>query len=153
MLRRALADLSEAQFFGNEWASAALVIGALLAYATSSESLAYGSGLFVTILVGQFMSALAGVFLWRRRWLAAGFYPTFVPAVSLVPAAVLTYHGALLPTVVAALAGALVAPPTAAAISGRLPAGFHPFVGNVTAMSICTALIVPLLSVLPGVTS
>jgi hypothetical protein len=153
MLRRALADLSEAQFFGNEWASAALVIGALLAYATSSESLAYGSGLFVTILVGQFMSALAGVFLWRRRWLAAGFYPTFVPAVSLVPAAVLTYHGALLPTVVAALAGALVAPPTAAAISGRLPAGFHPFVGNVAAMSICTALIVPLLSVLPGVTS
>ncbi|MFV8183366.1 hypothetical protein [Streptomyces sp. AF1B] len=151
VLRRALADLSEAQFFGNEWASAALIVGALLAYATSPQSLAYGSGLFVTILVGQFMSTLTGVFVWRHRWLAAGFYPTFVPAVSLVPATVLTYDGALLPTVVAALAGALIAPPTAAAISGRLPARFHPFVGNVAAMSICSALIVPLLSVLPGV--
>ncbi|MGY4920662.1 hypothetical protein ACWD9K_36875 [Streptomyces sp. 900116325] len=151
VLRRALADLSEAQFFGNEWASAALIVGALLAYVTAPESLVYGSGLFVTILIGQFMTALAGVIVWRQRWLTAGFYPTFVPVVSLVPAAVLTYNGALVPTVVAALAGALVAPPTAAAISGRLPAGFHPFVGNVAAMSICTALIVPPLSVLPGV--
>ncbi|MZD10188.1 hypothetical protein GTW43_34680 [Streptomyces sp. SID5785] len=151
VLRRALADLSEAQFFGNEWASAALVIGALLTYATSPESLSYGSGRFVTILSGQLLTVVTGVVVWRRRWRTAGFYPTFVPAVSLVPAAVLTYHGALVPTVVAALAGALVAPPTAAAISGRLPAGFHPFVGNVAAMSICTALIVPSLTVLPGV--
>ncbi|MGW7276505.1 hypothetical protein ACWGH5_39175 [Streptomyces sp. NPDC054864] len=151
VFRRALADLSEAQFFGNEWASAALVAGALLTYATAPKSLAYGSELFLTILIGQFVAALAGVVVWRQRWLSAGFYPTFVPVVSLVPAAVLTYDGALAATAVAALGGALVVPPTAAAISARLPASFHPFVGNVAAMSICTALIVPPLSFLPGV--
>ncbi|WP_327286766.1 hypothetical protein [Streptomyces sp. NBC_01198] len=104
----------------------------------------------MTVLIGQLITALTGVIIWRQRWLEAGFYPTFVPVVSLVPAAVLTYNGAMVPTVVAALVGALVSPPTAAAISARLPAGFHPFVGNVAATSICTALIVPLLSFLPG---
>jgi hypothetical protein len=151
VLRRSLADLSEAQFFGNEWASAALVLGALIAHATAPESLVYGSGLFVTVLIGQIVTAALGVTVWRRRWRAAGFYPTFVPVVSVVPAAVLTYDGALLATAVAALAGALIAPPTAAAISAHLPAGFHPFVGNVAAMSMCTALIVPPLALLPGV--
>lgn len=151
VMRRTLADLSEAQFFGNEWASAALIIGALLAHATAPESLAYGSGLFATILCGQFTTALIGVVVWRRRWLTVDFYPTFVPAVSVVPAAVLTYNGALVPTALAVLAGALLAPPTAAAISSRLPARCHPFVGNVAAMSICTALLVPPLSLLSGV--
>lgn len=151
VLRRALADLSEAQFFGNEWASGALLIGALVAYATAPESLVYGSGLFLTVMVGQLLSALVGVVVWRRRWRAVGFYPTFVPVVSVVPAAVLACDGAPLPTLLASVAGAVVAPPTAAAISARLPAGFHPFLGNVAAMSICTALIVPVLPHLPGV--
>ncbi|GAA5144716.1 hypothetical protein GCM10023321_01550 [Pseudonocardia eucalypti] len=151
VLRRALADLSEAQFFGNEWASGALLIGALIAHATAPDSLVYGSGLFLTVLAGQLLTALLGVLLWRRRWRAEGFYPTFVPAVSVVPAAVLACGGAPLPTLLAVVAGAVVGPPLAAAISARLPAGFHPFLGNVAAMSIGTALIVPLLANLPGV--
>lgn len=151
VLRRALADLSEAQFFGNEWASGALLIGALVAHATAPDSLVYGSGLFLTVLAGQLLTALLGVLLWRRRWRAEGFYPTFVPAVSVVPAAVLACEGAPLPTLLAVVAGAVVGPPLAATISARLPAGFHPFLGNVAAMSIGTALIVPLLSHLPGV--
>ncbi|GAA2274469.1 hypothetical protein GCM10010149_15950 [Nonomuraea roseoviolacea subsp. roseoviolacea] len=150
VLRRALADMSEAQFFGNEWASGALLVGALLAYATAPQSLVYGSGLFLTVLIGQLLAALVGVIVWRRRWRAAGFYPTFVPVVSVVPAAVLACDGALLPTLLAAVAGAVISPPMAAAISARLPSGFHPFVGNVAAMSICTAVIVPLLSMLQG---
>lgn len=150
VLRRALADLSEAQFFGNEWAGAALVAGAVLAHVTAPASLVYGTGLFLTVLAGQLVTALVGVVVWRRRWREAGFYPTFVPVVSVVPAAVLATGGAPVPTLVAAVAGALLAPPVAAAIAARLPAGFHPFVGNVAAMSISTALIVPLLTVLPG---
>jgi hypothetical protein len=153
VLRRALADLSEAQFFGNEWASAALVAGALLAHVLAPDSLVYGSGLFLTVLIGQLTTALIGVTFWRQRWRVTGFYPTFVPVVSVVPAAILTYNGSLLATAVAALTGALVAPPAAALISARLPAGCHPFVGNVAAMSISTALIVPLLSFLPGVST
>jgi hypothetical protein len=47
----------------------------------------------------------------------------------------------------------LIAPPVAAAISARLPKTFHPFIGNVASMSICTALIVPPLGLLPGFSS
>ena len=105
----------------------------------------------MTVLAGQFLTALLGVIVWRRRWRAMSFYPTLVPVVSVVPAAVPSFNGAPVPTLFAAVAGALVAPPTAAAISARLPSNFHPFVGNVVAMSICTAVVVPLPSFLPGV--
>jgi hypothetical protein len=41
----------------------------------------------------------------------------------------------------------------AAAISARLPTTFHPFIGNVVSMSICTALIVPAYRLVAGLTS
>ncbi|GAA1519944.1 hypothetical protein [Kribbella lupini] len=151
--RRALADFSEAQFFGNEWASAALILGAVVAHLISPTSTAYGSGLFVAVLASQVLAALTGVIVWRRKWHRHGFYPTFVPVVSVAPATVLVYGGTLQSVVIGALAGALIAPPVAAAIAARLPKTFHPFIGNVASMSICTALIVPPLGLLPGFTS
>jgi len=87
--RRALADFTEAQFFGNEWASAAMLLGAVVAYAISPAALVYGSGLFLAVLASQAVAALTGVLIWRRRWHALGFYPTFVPVVSVAPATVL----------------------------------------------------------------
>jgi MFS transporter, ENTS family, enterobactin (siderophore) exporter len=151
--RRALADFSEAQFFGNEWASAAMLLGAAVAYLASPASLVYGSGLFPAVLAGQAVTALAGVLLWRRRWRALGFYPTFVPVVSVAPAAVLACGGTAASVLLGALAGAVVAPPLAAAISRRLPSHVHPFVGNVASMSVSTAVIVPLLHSVPGVSA
>jgi MFS transporter, ENTS family, enterobactin (siderophore) exporter len=151
--RRALADFSEAQFFGNEWASAAMILGAVVAYVVSPSALVYGSGLFLAVLSSQALTALTGVLIWRRRWNTLGFYPTFVPVVSVAPATVLAYGGTIQSVAAGALAGALIAPPVAAAISGRLPGGFHPFIGNVASMSLCTALIVPLLELLPGIAS
>lgn len=151
--RRALADFSEAQFFGNEWASAAMILGALVAYAVSPLSLVYGTGLFLAVLASQAATAMAGVLIWRRQWRTFGFYPTFVPVVSVAPATVLAFGGTIQSVVAGALMGALVAPPVAAAISRRLPPAFHPFIGNATSMSICTALIVPLLDYVPGVAS
>ncbi|TCC63210.1 hypothetical protein E0H73_12140 [Kribbella pittospori] len=148
--RRALADFSEAQFFGNEWASAALILGALVAQLISPDGVAYGSGLFLAVLSSQILTAFAGVLIWRRRWEAHGFYPTFVPVVSVAPAVVLAFGGTAQSIVVGALAGALIAPPIAAAISARLPATFHPFIGNVASMTVCTALLVPLLDLVPG---
>ncbi|MEV7008632.1 hypothetical protein [Streptosporangium sp. NPDC051022] len=153
VLRRALADFSEAQFFGNEWASGAMLAGAVIAYLTSPSTLVYGSGLFPAVLASQAITALAGVLIWRRRWQALGFYPTFVPVVSVAPATVLAFGGTLQSVIAGALAGALVGPPLAAAISRRLPVGFHPFVGNVISMSVSTALIVPLLNLVPEIAS
>ncbi|MEV0283923.1 hypothetical protein AB0H36_07340 [Kribbella sp. NPDC050820] len=151
--RRALADFSEAQFFGNEWASAALIVGAVVTHLIAPSSIAYGSGLFLAVLASQALTAVVGVIVWRKRWQAHGFYPTFVPVVSVAPAAVLAFGGTLQSVVAGALAGALIAPPVAAAIGARLPAGFHPFIGNVVSMSVCTALIVPLLGLVPGFAS
>ncbi|MEU4287358.1 hypothetical protein AB0E63_03980 [Kribbella sp. NPDC026596] len=151
--RRALADFSEAQFFGNEWASGAMILGAVVAYAISPSTLVYGTGLFLAVLASQAATALVGVLVWRRRWHALGFYPTFVPVVSVAPATVLAYGGTIPAVLGGALAGALIAPPIAAAISRRLPASFHPFIGNVASMSICTAIIVPALGLVPGVAS
>lgn len=151
--RRALADFSEAQFFGNEWASATLLAGAVVAHLISSSSTAYGSGLFTAVLASQVITAFAGVLIWRKRWRQHGFYPTFVPVVSVAPATVLAFGGSLQSILAGALAGALIAPPVAAAISSRLPKTFHPFVGNVASMSLCTALIVPALRLVPGFTS
>lgn len=153
VLRRALADFSEAQFFGNEWASGAMLAGAVIAYLISPSSFAYGSGLFLAVLTSQAVTALAGVLIWRRRWQMLGFYPTFVPVVSVAPATVLAFGGTPQSVIVGALIGALVGPPLAAAISRRLPADFHPFVGNVASMSVSTALIVPLLNLVPGIAS
>lgn len=151
--RRALADFTEAQFFGNEWASGAMILGAVVAYAISPSTLVYGSGLFLAVLASQAATALAGVLIWRRRWHSLGFYPTFVPVVSVTPATVLAYGGTIQAVLAGALVGALIAPPVAAAISRRLPATFHPFIGNVASMSICTAVIVPTLGLVPGVAS
>jgi hypothetical protein len=151
--RRALADFSEAQFFGNEWASAAMLAGAVAAYAVTSSGVAYGSGHFVAVVTSQLLAAVAGVYVWRHRWRRCGFYPTFVPVVSVAPATVLALGGTAASVLLGGLAGALLAPPVAAGISARLPATFHPFVGNVISMSLCTALIVRLLTLAPGVSS
>jgi MFS transporter, ENTS family, enterobactin (siderophore) exporter len=151
VLRRALADFSEAQFFGNEWASAAMLFGAVAAYLASPAKLAYGTGLFLAVLASQTVTALAGVLIWRRRWQELGFYPTFVPVVSVAPATVLAFGGTPQSVIAGALAGALIAPPAAAAISRRLPAHFHPFIGNVASMTVSTAVIVSFLHLIPGV--
>ena len=88
--RRVLADFSEAPFFGNEWASLGLIAGVLLAYALNPASPAYGSGLVLPLLGAQALTSALGVLIWRQQWIKRGWFPTYVPLVSVVPAAVLT---------------------------------------------------------------
>lgn len=151
VLRRSLADFSAAQFFGSEWASAGLIVGAIVAYLLNPAAPAFGSGLLPQILAAQALTAIAGVTLWRRHWDRRPFYPTFVPIVSVAPACVLTYGGTPASIVGGSILGAIIGPPLAAAISARLPADFHPFTGYVAAMAIATSLIIPALRLLPGI--
>lgn len=146
--RRVLADFSEAPFFGNELASVGLLLGALLAYSLNAVSPAYGSGLLLHIIAAQALTSAIGVVIWRRQWITRGWYPTYVPLVSVVPAAILAYGGSWLVIGSSALLGALVAPPLACAISQRLPAYLHPYIGNVLSMAVSTLLIVPLIGFL-----
>ena len=147
-LRRVLADFSEAPFFGNELASLGLLLGVLLAYAMNPISPAYGSGLLLHIIAAQALTSAIGVLVWRRQWRLRGWYPTYVPLVSVVPAAILTHGGSGLVIASSALLGALIAPPLACAIAKRLPADMHTYIGNVLSMAISTLLIVPLIGVL-----
>ena len=142
-LRRVLADFSEAPFFGNEWASLGLLAGVLLAYALNPVSAAYGSGLVLQLVGAQALTSALGVLIWRSQWIKRGWYPTYVPLVSVVPAAVLTHGGSWMVIGSSALLGALIAPPLACAIAGRLPTHFHPYIGNVISMALSTLLIVP----------
>ncbi|WP_339540842.1 hypothetical protein [Pseudomonas sp. RA_5y_Pfl1_P24] len=142
-LRRVLADFSEAPFFGNELASLGLLAGVLLAYALNPVSPAYGSGLILHLIGAQALTSALGVVIWRREWIKRGWYPTYVPLVSVVPAAVLTHGGSWMVMGSSALLGALIAPPLACAIAGRLPAHFHPYIGNVLSMALSTLIIVP----------
>ncbi|MEJ5282118.1 hypothetical protein WH299_22935 [Pseudomonas sp. MYb541] len=143
-LRRVLADFSEAPFFGNELASLGLLAGVLVAYALNPISPAYGSGLVLHLLAAQALTSALGVVIWRKQWMKRGWFPTYVPLVSAVPAAVLTHGGSWTVIGSSALLGALIAPPLACAIAGRLPAHFHPYIGNVTSMALSTLMIVPL---------
>ncbi|WP_235623935.1 hypothetical protein [Mycolicibacterium goodii] len=153
VIRRSLADFSEAPFFGSEWASIGLIAGAVVAHAIDPAAVAYGSGLLPQILTAQALTALLAVLIWRTAWTRRPFYPTFVPVVSVAPACVLAYGGTATSVLAGALLGALLGPPIAAWISTRLPDDFHPFIGNVTAMAVATALIVPSLQLLPGLST
>ncbi|MDO7899349.1 hypothetical protein [Pseudomonas citrulli] len=147
-LRRVLADFSEAPFFGNEWASLGLIAGVLLAYTLNPLSPAYGSGLLPQLIGAQALASALGIMIWRRQWMSRGWYPTYIPLVSVVPAAVLTYGGSWLVMGSSALLGALIAPPLACAIAQRLPADMHAFIANVLSMAISTLLIIPFIGLL-----
>ncbi|KTC51015.1 hypothetical protein AO262_32150 [Pseudomonas fluorescens ABAC62] len=142
--RRVLADFSEAPFLGNELASAGLLIGVLAAYFLNPLSPAYGSGLLLHLIGAQVLASALGVLLWRSQWIKRGWYPTYVPLVSVVPAAVLTHGGSWAVIASSAALGALIAPPLACAIAARLPPHFHPYIGNVLSMALSTLAIVPL---------
>ncbi|HEX2133654.1 MAG TPA: hypothetical protein VHH15_19080 [Actinophytocola sp.] len=151
--RRVLADFTEAPFHGNEIASLGLLVGTVLTYLLNPLTPVYGSTLLPALLTAQVLTATLGVLLYRHQWARHGWYPTFVPVVSVAPAAVLTY-GPTVPAILSgAVLGALTAPPLAAFVSRYLPAGVHPFAGNVFSMTVCTAAVIPLLGLLPGFTS
>lgn len=144
VLRRILADFSEAPFFGNELASLGLLAGVALAFLINPHSPAYGSGLLPALMGGQLLSAAIGVLLWRKQWIRLGWYPTYIPLVSVVPAAILTLGASMSVILPSALLGAVIAPPFATAMAARLPKYMHPYIANVLSMAISTLLIVPL---------
>ncbi|WP_414058502.1 hypothetical protein [Pseudomonas sp. HR96] len=145
MARRVLADFSEAPFFGNELASLGLLGGILLAYALSPDATVYGSGLLLPILAAQALASAVGVLVWRRQWIRHGWYPTYIPLVSVAPAAVLVHGGTWPVVLIGATLGALIAPPLAKWLGGFLPGWLHGFIANVISMALGTLLILPLI--------
>jgi hypothetical protein len=150
LVRRTLADFTEAPFYGNEIASAALIAGVVVAWALDSSEPVYGSGLLPAVLVSQVITSAVGIVLYHGRWRALGWYPTFVPLVSVAPAVVLAYGGGLAQILLGALLGAAIGPPIAQFVIDRIPAHWHLYVGNTFSMAVSTAIVVALLLPLPG---
>ncbi|NPV72145.1 MAG: hypothetical protein HPY55_16180 [Firmicutes bacterium] len=149
-IRRVLADFTEAQFYGNEWASVGIIGGTIISYMLNPAHPAYGSKLFPAILLSQVIASATGVFLYFRHWKKEGWYPTFVPVVSVAPAVVLIFGGTLPVILAGAVLGAIMGPPLAHMVIKKLPDGWHPVIGNTFSMALTTAVVVMILKWLPG---
>lgn len=147
--RRVLKDFTETHFFANEVASAGVILGVGAAFALNPGLPSYGSNLLPGILFAQALTSAFGVVLWREWFRDGGWAATYASMVSVAPAAVLAFNGSWTSIIGGALLGALVAPPLARGIAKRLPAGYHPVIANTAAMAISTAVVLPILGLLP----
>lgn len=143
MIRRVLTDFTETQFYANELASLGVILGVVLAVLLNPMFPSYGTELLPHILFAQALTSTIGIIAWRHLYRGGGWAPTYIPVVSVAPATVLAYNGSILSIVLGAAAGALLCPVIARPISRRLPADFHPFIGNTISMAVSTSLIVP----------
>jgi hypothetical protein len=147
--RRVLKDFTETHFFANELAGACMILAVGVAFVLNPELPSYGSKLLPHILFAQALTSGIGVVLWRCWYSGGGWAATYASVVSVAPAAVLAYGGSWTGMIGGAVLGALLAPPIARALSARLPAGFHPVIGNTAAMASATAVALPVLGLLP----
>ncbi|MFK3944203.1 hypothetical protein ACI2KC_21400 [Pseudomonas monteilii] len=93
---------------------------------------------------------MLGILIWRRHWISLGWYPTYLPIVSIVPVALMTYGGQLSVILWSALLGATILPPLAIAITLRLPDDLHVHIGCALAMALGTLVLNPLIGLLIG---
>ena len=139
--RRVLADFSEAQFYGNEWASAGLLLGTLISWALNPMHPALGTGLLPAVILSQVLTSAVGVLLYYERWRDLGWYPTFVPLVSVAPAMALAFGGTMQSILLGAVLGAILAPPVAQFVIDRLPDHWHLFIGNTLSMALSSLVV------------
>lgn len=148
-IRRVIADFSEPLFYGNEIASAGLILGGIIGWLINPMHPVYGSGLFPEVLASQFLASATGVFIYYKQWRELGYYPTFVPIASVSPAVVLMFGGSLQSIIVGSILGGVMCPPVAHMICRNVPKHWHPYVGNVFSMALCTLIAVWILMYMP----
>ena len=148
MVRRVLKDFTETQFWATEWATIGLLVGVSLHVALAAGIPSYGTELLPKILVSQALTSAIGIIIWRRLYRGGGWAPTYISVVSVAPATVLAYNGSIVALILGAIAGAILCPLVARPISARLPADFHPFIGNTIAMAVVTTIVVPVVGLI-----
>ncbi|WP_227764270.1 hypothetical protein [Zhaonella formicivorans] len=149
-VRRVLADFTEPQFYANELASIGLLLGTIVSWFLTPESTVYGGKMLPALLAGQLLTSALGVYLYHKHWEEKGWYPTFVPIVSITPAVILAYGGTLQSILIGAILGALIGPPLGDMVNRKLPEGWHPLIGNTFAMSLGIVIVMMIVNVLPG---
>jgi len=149
LVRRVLADFTEAQFYGNEVAGVFLLTGVTLDWVLNSGHAAYGSGVLPAMILSQFVAAAVGIWLYTDKYVADGWYGTFVPVVSAGPASVLIFGGTIPVALFSGIVGGIIGAPLAEFLVGLLPDDIHPTVGNTAAMGVCAIVIAVVMGVLP----
>lgn len=146
-VRRVLADFTEPQFYGNEWATIGFFIGGILTWFLIPEHQFYGVKWWPFVFAMQLLTVSVGILLYRHQYMKLGWFPTFVPAVSLVPGNTLFYVAGGYPDwviiqagLINAVLGGILGGPIAQFINDRLPPHQHPVVGNTASMAITTFL-------------
>ena len=148
MVRRVLKDFTETQFWATEWATIGLLVGVSLHVALAAGIPSYGTELLPKILVSQALTSAIGIIICRHLYRGGGWAPTYISVVSVAPATVLAYNGSIVALILGAIAGAILCPLVARPISARLPADFHPFIGNTIAMAVVTTIVVPVVGLI-----
>jgi hypothetical protein len=148
-MRRVLADFTEAQFYGNEVAGIFLLVGVSLDWILNSGHAAYGSGVLPAMILSQFVAAAVGIWLYTDKYVAQGWYATFVPVVSVGPACVLVFGGTIPVALFSGIVGGIIGGPVAEFLVGVLPDDMHPTVGNTAAMGVCTIVTAVVMHAIP----
>ncbi len=149
LVRRVLADFSEAQFYGNEIAGLFVILGVCIEWLINSGHGANGAGVIPAIILSQFIGAGVGILLYFNKYLENGWYATYVPVVSVGPACVLMFGGTIPVAVIAGALGGIIGGPVAEYIASKLPDHIHGTVANVTSMAISTVAVSLVIKALP----
>ncbi|CRK53719.1 putative integral membrane protein [Rhodococcus sp. RD6.2] len=140
-IRRVIADFSEAQFIGSEWAGGLMIVGACVGFLIDPSFAGYGLELLPRILFAQVLASAIGVVLWRQWYRGGGWTATYVPVVSSAPTAVVAFDGSWPALILGAAIGAVLGAPVARLLAKPLPPLFHPFIANVTSMAVTTLVV------------
>jgi hypothetical protein len=113
-VRRVFADLTEANFYGSDVAGIIMVVGLIIHFMLNPLNPSYGTGWLGAVLASQFLASGIGLMLYWHRFKQLGWIATFVPVVTLGPAAVMMYGPHLYVVVVAAIFGGIFGAPSQA---------------------------------------
>ncbi len=150
-IKRVFADFSEANFYGSEIAGLFFIIGGIISIYLNPLNPAYGDGnTYLVFLSSQILASSIGVFIYWHRYFELGWYPTFVPVVTMGPTFVIMYGAGLHVVITGALAGGLFMPPFANWIARSLPPHQHGYIGSVASMFVCCIVMISIFNYVPG---
>ena len=148
-VRRCFADMNECCFFGSDVAAFIMVVGLIIGQLLNAKNPSYGTTWLGAVLSVQLMASAVGLFLYWHRFKELGWIGTFVPVVTLGPAAVLIYGPKLYVVLAAAIFGGVFGAPIARAIAAKLPSHIHTYVGVVASMLIITLIFIAVFQAMP----
>lgn len=149
IIRRTLADFTDPLLYGNEIATSFLILGAMIDWFINSKHGFLGSQIFPAVLFSQLLSGGVAVYLYGRKHLEDGWYPTYIPVVSIAPFCVINFGPKLSVILFSSILGGIIGPPFAGLLNRNLPDHLHGYIPNVLAMGITTIFIISTMNYLP----